>query len=311
MNKESKYVIWGNGYDNSNEIPKKVWLYWDGHSDLVNICIKNINYYLPDFEINILNEDNLITYLPDILDKKEDLPLANYTDLIRLELLYKYGGIWIDASILLTENLDWLFNLKKEHNTDLIGFYSDFGTIDYNYPILETWFLACSKENNFIKDWLNEFKKCYISSSPTSYYDEIKSDPKLIQNIASFADYLIVYLSAIKIMRDRQDYKILMLSANETGHKYNFGSNLHYQEFIDLFLKNPVPNSYPMLIKFEKSGRNLLDDKLKIGKFNQQSFLMTVSQKESLLEKINRRLNYLKFILKNIFFKQFKKGKNE
>jgi len=311
MNKESKYVIWGNGYDNSNEIPKKVWLYWDGHSDLVNICIKNINYYLPDFEINILNEDNLITYLPDILDKKEDLPLANYTDLIRLELLYKYGGIWIDASILLTENLDWLFNLKKEHNTDLIGFYSDFGTIDYNYPILETWFLACSKENNFIKDWLNEFKKCYISSSPTSYYDEIKSDPKLIQNIVSFADYLIVYLSAIKIMRDKQDYKILMLSANETGHKYNFGSNLHYQEFIDLFLKNAVPNSYPMLIKFEKSGRNLLDDKLKIGKFNQQSFLMTVSQKESLLEKINRCLNYLKFILKNIFLKRFKKGKNE
>lgn len=311
MNKPSKYIVWGEGSDNLNEIPQKIWLYWDGNSDLVNICIKNIEHYLPDFEINILNQNNLKIYLPEILEKRKELPLANYTDLIRLELLYKYGGIWMDASILLTENLDWLFKLKKEHHTDLIGFYSDYCTTNYDYPILENWFLASSKKNNFINDWLLEYKKCYSSKSPKNYYNELKENKDYIQNILSFADYLLPYLSAIKIMRDKQNYKLVMLSANETGHRYNFGSNLNYQEFIDLFLKNPTPSSYPMLIKFEKSGRNLLDEKLKIGKFNHHSFLMTLSQKESISEKINRNFNYLKFVSKNIFFKTIQKIKNE
>lgn len=302
-----KKIIWGNGANNLNEIPKKIWIYWDGDSELVNICIKNIKHYLSSFEINILNKISLRDYLPNILNQRNDLPLANYTDLIRLELLNKYGGIWLDASILITENFNWLFKLKKESHTDLIGFYSDYCTTDYNYPIFENWFLASSKQNIFIKNWLDEYKKCYISDHPKNYYLNIKSNPSLIQNIGEFADYLLPYLSAIKIMRESNNYKILMISANETGHRYNFGSDLNYQEFINLFLNSKPPTSFPMLIKFEKSGRNLLDEKLKIGKFKKSAFLIKISQEETIVEKIKRATNYFKFIVNNYYNKLIKK----
>ncbi|WP_313386177.1 capsular polysaccharide synthesis protein [Chishuiella sp.] len=306
MKSNQKKILWGKGLNNLDIIPKIIWIYWDGSSDLVDICIENVKFYLKDFEINILNKKSLKIFLPDILGQREDLPLANYTDLIRLELLYEYGGIWMDASILLTENLDWLFVLKKEDHTDLIGFYSDFCTTNYDYPILETWFLATSRENIFIRKWLMEFRNCYSSLNPTSYYNDLKSNLDLIQNVSYFADYLIAYLSAIKIMRESQDYRILMISANETGHRYNFGTNFNDYEFIDFFLNNQPPSKYPILIKFEKRGRNLLDKKLKIGKFKKLSFLILLSQKESFKKKIIRLYNYLKFILTNISSKILK-----
>jgi len=301
---DSNYIIWGDGSENTNQIPKKIWLYWDGYSDLVNICIKNIEHYLPNFEINILNNQSLKSFLPNIPEAKKDIPLANYVDLVRLELLSKYGGIWMDASILLTENLDWLFSLKNKYNTDLIGFYSDSCTTDLEYPILENWFLASDVNNVFINDWLEEYRKCYSSDNPKSYYNNIKENKEYIQNVLPLADYLLPYLSAIKIMRENQDYKILMFSANKTGHYFNTGHYLNYFNFLNLFLKKPSPKSYPMLIKFEKRGRNFLDEKLRIGKFKKESFLIEISQKETFKEKITRFVNYLKFLISNYYKKK-------
>ena len=40
-----------------------------------------------------------------------DLVRAKQSDVIRLNLVYNYGGVWMDASIILHENLDWI--IKK------------------------------------------------------------------------------------------------------------------------------------------------------------------------------------------------------
>ena len=104
-----KEILWGNGVENTEEIPKIIWLFWDGEitSPVVKACVANLKFYLPDFKITILNKENLKKYLcEDETVMQEALPLANYTDLIRLALLHKFGGIWLDASILITENFD-------------------------------------------------------------------------------------------------------------------------------------------------------------------------------------------------------------
>jgi mannosyltransferase OCH1-like enzyme len=36
------------------------------------------------------------------------LTLAKRSDWVRLELLNRYGGIWLDASTILTESLAWV-----------------------------------------------------------------------------------------------------------------------------------------------------------------------------------------------------------
>jgi len=35
------------------------------------------------------------------------------SDLVRLALLYKYGGMYVDASVIAVESFDWLVNIAK------------------------------------------------------------------------------------------------------------------------------------------------------------------------------------------------------
>lgn len=121
-------ILWGTGAKNYESIPNIIWVFWDSDKKhtLVEICLKKIKSTLSDFEINIIDHKTLNDFLPNAYIKRDDLPIANFSDLIRLDLLRNYGGFWIDASTLLTENLDWIIKLKSESNPDTIGFFSDF-----------------------------------------------------------------------------------------------------------------------------------------------------------------------------------------
>lgn len=101
----------------------KVWVCWfqgmDKAPELVNICYKSLKKNLTDREIILITSDNMCDYVefPDyILEKWENGQITNthMTDLLRLELLIKYGGMWIDSTVLCTsrrENIpEYFFN---------------------------------------------------------------------------------------------------------------------------------------------------------------------------------------------------------
>ncbi len=309
-----KTILWGNGDENKNSIPEIIWVYWDSvqRSHLVELCLSKIVKILPAFKINVLNDRNLKDFLPDIVQKRNDLPVANYADLIRLELLAKYGGIWMDASILITENLDWIYDIKNKFQTDLIGFYSEDCTNDFQNPILENWFLATPKNNKFIVAWRDVFYKCYTSDKPREYHSDIIENPLFIQNIGDRANYLLPYLSAIKVMRTSSDYRIFMISGEKTAHFYNFGGGFTQQELLHIFLKEKTPSVIPKLIKFEKNRRNLLEQELYFGRYNSDSFLIELAEEDNPAQKkILRKINYAKFIFDNLMNKYLKKNKKE
>ena len=97
-----------------NEKPKKsnyIWINWfqgeENAPDLVKACIKSIRKYFPDREIIVLSDDNISKYVefPDFIYEKRKRNIigsAHYSDLLRLELLCKYGGLWVDATVLCT-----------------------------------------------------------------------------------------------------------------------------------------------------------------------------------------------------------------
>ena len=62
---------------------------------------------------------------------------THFSDLIRLELLIKYGGTWVDASVLITEYDDKFF--KK----DLFFFK----TVNYTRVSGSSWFITAEKES--------------------------------------------------------------------------------------------------------------------------------------------------------------------
>lgn len=87
----------------------KVWVCWlqgmDEAPELIQLCYASIRKHIPeDRELVLINESNYTDYITlpeDILAlyEKGEIGKAFFADLIRLELLIRYGGTWIDTSV--------------------------------------------------------------------------------------------------------------------------------------------------------------------------------------------------------------------
>lgn len=92
----------------------KIWVCWlQGEKDMpeiVKLCYKNLCNKIHDKTIVLITLENLQNYLkiPDFIYNKyrngNMLP-AHFSDIIRCGLLSKYGGMWIDSTIFVTENI--------------------------------------------------------------------------------------------------------------------------------------------------------------------------------------------------------------
>lgn len=90
---------------------KKVWVFWwqgmESAPTLVKRCYQSVKENLSDWEILLITQDNYKQYIdfPEhILQKldKGQITLTHFSDLLRLELLIRHGGLWLDATVLCT-----------------------------------------------------------------------------------------------------------------------------------------------------------------------------------------------------------------
>lgn len=150
-------VVNNNGV--GGEIPKIIWMYWDSSSppQLVINARNKIAELNKDHVVNLLSKESLGDFLPDLISEisYSSLCPANLSDYIRLSLLLRYGGIWVDASTLCYKDFSWV---HKNSEYDLHAYYRDVSTTDEYYPIVESWFLAAPKGNHLISLWLDIFR---------------------------------------------------------------------------------------------------------------------------------------------------------
>lgn len=100
--KDAIWILWLQGEENAPEIVKK--------------CIESVRYFHSDKQIIVLDLDSLKNYIeiPDYIQDKYSKGIighAHFSDYVRLCLLAKYGGTWIDSTLLLTDKLpDYMIN---------------------------------------------------------------------------------------------------------------------------------------------------------------------------------------------------------
>jgi hypothetical protein len=211
-------------FENDN-IPKKIWTFWDGDiPEIVNKCIGTWKKYNPNYEIIVLNKENINNHLPNInfsSMKNIDSP-EHFSDVVRIHILAKEGGIWCDASIICLKSFDWVHELRKKENTEFVGFFIDSFTLDKykkTSPVIENWFFACKKGSQFLCDWRDEFTKITTIDSRKEYIDEVKKNGTDIQNISS-PEYLTMHVSAQKVLQSDKKYKLSLLKAEDEAFKY-------------------------------------------------------------------------------------------
>lgn len=94
--------------DLTHEISNKVWICWfqgiEQAPALVQKCYRSVVENMPDKEVILLTSENMFDYLefPDYIIEKWKAGIITHThmtDLMRLELLIRYGGLWLDATV--------------------------------------------------------------------------------------------------------------------------------------------------------------------------------------------------------------------
>ena len=140
----------------SESVSKKVWFCWlqgmDNAPELVKACYHAACRYLPEREIILIDEDNYLSFveMPEFIvekRKKGIIPAALFSDLLRLELLIKNGGTWIDSTVLMTDpkvlnKENWLEGIM---NADLFFFH--YKDINKRFAGIGNWFITAKPQH--------------------------------------------------------------------------------------------------------------------------------------------------------------------
>lgn len=147
-------------------IPKIMWTYWVNlHNEtispvgaFIDACTESMKALNPNYEVRRLDESSIHTWLnsSDLPFNWNDLHVEHKSDVIRLALLTKYGGVWADASTLMTHPIDQILGSDQNVRT---FFGMETPWVDPSLRMNDTrlswkdhpanWFMAAPKDDVF------------------------------------------------------------------------------------------------------------------------------------------------------------------
>ena len=213
---------------------------------------------------------NIDRYIPkSYYSKFNNLLYQHFADHMRLYLLEKYGGVWMDGSILI-KNPIFLNNMYE----DMINNKYDIGLFEYsvksshNHPYLENWFIIAPQNSDIIKKWKNEFDKCYDIGEDKCRKDVIKSGIN-IENTIKYHNYLMMHAIMNKLYFENKidKKKIKTYEASESMFYIQDKFNWNHDKVVEFILSDEfdkLDNIY--MIKYTKHTKNAFDTTNKIDK---------------------------------------------
>lgn len=184
---EYVWICWFQGMNNAPEIVKK--------------CYESVKRNMPDKKIVVITSDNISDYIefPDyILEKWKAgyITHTHMTDLLRLELLIKYGGLWLDATVFVSDS-----NIEDYYSkSDLFFFQNLKPGRDGDCTYISSWLIGAKTNNKIL---LATRELCY------EYW---KKNTKMV-------DYFLLHdFMAIVLDYYEEDWKKVVPRDNATPH---------------------------------------------------------------------------------------------
>ena len=178
------------------------WFQGEDHprmSELNRNCIKRWRELNPDWKVNILSNETIVDYVPEyfeiIKNSPKRLPQA-CSDLVRVLLLSKYGGVWADASVYPMIPLSDFYD-KIVNNTGFFTYRFSPRSMDRVNGNRETvsWFICADKPNQYIIErWKCNFIDEFKSKSIWPYFTFHQTLAELYDNdmkVKSIIDSMI------------------------------------------------------------------------------------------------------------------------
>lgn len=145
--------------------PIKVWTFWHGkESPTVSLCLDSIkracdesDHSFDHVHLNLEKAKELLPHIqshPCFCESSLD-SIALTSDIIRFHLLEKYGGFWMDASILFLAPLDQIFDMSQPDVFQ--AFYNPDncpGGSSHTFPVIENSMIYSPPNHPLLKGWL-------------------------------------------------------------------------------------------------------------------------------------------------------------
>ena len=254
-----------------SKLKSNIWMYWENKPNkekpvYLDLCLDTVYKHCSnDFNIHLLNENTVYDYIPNLRRDINHLNIPQKTDYIRLLLLYKYGGIWLDSDIIVMKSLYPIIEKLKKH--EYVGFGCHYNNCkNSGYPKPANWVMASRKNGILMKKCINKchqildklnnktinLKSNYFILGRELIWKEIA---KCKKNIKGWDYY---HFDSKGLDRDSNYNKIrnTRLLSNENVDK-------NCSMFVPIYNTNPgFPESFLNLSKEELLNSNMLISKL-------------------------------------------------
>lgn len=182
----------------------------------------------------------------------------------------------MDASNLLTESLDWVFQAQQNHGAEYVGFYIDAFTRNTDFPVIENWFMAAVPGSSFIERWFNIFDRSIIRGGVERYLESLRERgvyERFVQGIAG-PGYLTMHVAAQDVLQSASLMpNMVLLRAEDSAFFYQCLGRWRRPAMCKFLLLQTAPVKAPALVKIRGGDRKRLELYLRAGVFNRESLL--------------------------------------
>lgn len=206
------WICWWQGIENAPEIVKK--------------CLESAKKYSNGRNVVVITEKNYKEYvsIPDhIIEKLENkkMSITHFSDVLRVNLLSKYGGLWLDATCLITDDIsnclkNNFFTIKLPHNEKekcisdgkwcVFCMYCNSNNILFKF--LKEFFDLYWKENDEIEDYFIMDYAIEIA------YENIEEIRNMIDSVKESNQNIHTLKELLNTEYNEEEYKKLLKTNN-------------------------------------------------------------------------------------------------
>ena len=154
------------------------WFQGEKHKSLSALnkeCIKRWRSLNPGWKVNVLSKKTIKNYIPEYFNIVKNSPqrrMPACSDLLRVLLLSKYGGVWVDASVYPMQPLsDFYGNIVNNTGFFSYRFLPRSLSRKKGDREIVSWFLCVDKPNHYIiEKWKTKFITKFKNSKHWKYF---------------------------------------------------------------------------------------------------------------------------------------------
>ena len=234
----------------------------------------------------MINLKNYKNYIHDkrVIDIIENKNLSNnhISDLIRVCLIEKYGGIYLDASIILLRSLDWIYELDDKY--DFIMYKNTDHSTNDEKPVIESWFIAAKPKCKFMTLVKEKSIEVFSNNDLQEELQKLLMENSVdYQKFSQHGSYHIIYYIFIYILYLYNIRNGLYLTCSSETLTCSFAKYYGKQNIahVNLFI-NPISDEEYKeiennnMVKLINNNRKEIDD---IGRIVEDSFIDRILKK--------------------------------